>query len=153
MKQKIKLIAFALTLAMGLSSCIAAVAVAGAGGVAYWVHAKNQVTGEFRASFEATWEATLAELEAQGLGSPTGVEKGVTEGTLSSDGWTVRVERIAGDRTQVRVRIGTFDSNDHERRSQLLLEGIGRHLGTECIDPDAVEEVPTQASEEADEPT
>jgi hypothetical protein len=40
----------------------------------------------------------------------------------------VKVERHAEGFTRVRVRIGTFYTKDHERRSKLILSSIRRKL-------------------------
>lgn len=141
---KIHQLALILGLSMGLSSCVAAaVAVAAGGGIAYWQYSENEVCADFQADLKSTWEAARTVLAQQGFGDPTAEALGVTEGELSSDGWKLHVERRTGDVTRVRVRIGTFDTDDHERRARLLMEGIGEKLGVAGTDPDAQESAET----------
>jgi methylmalonyl-CoA mutase cobalamin-binding subunit len=41
----------------------------------------------------------------------------------------VHVETLPGDMTRVRVRIGTFSTDEHKRRASLILESVGNRVG------------------------
>ena len=60
------------------------------------------------------------------------VDLGPTEGTIVGEvagtDYCARVEQHPGDRSRVRVRIGTFYTKDHRRRALLILEQIERIL-------------------------
>ena len=87
---------------------------------------RNEVSREYRANLDETWQATLAELGEMGYPVQQGTRPGPTEGKVEIDDVVVRVEKLDDERTQVRVRFGTFDTKDHRRKARLLLQGIAR---------------------------
>jgi len=117
----------ALCLAPALSSCAAAVVAAGAA-VGYVQYDRNEAWRDFEASPDDVWKASLAAVHATGLAVPAGVQLGSTEGEIEVDDLHLRVERHPGDFVRVRVRYGTFDTEDHRRRARLLLEDIAARL-------------------------
>ncbi len=113
------------------SSCLA-VAAAGAGAAATYgiisVRA-NHVTRTFRAAPEKTWMATIYSLKAHDyeiLGDP---DPDSADGEINIAGGSVWVQREPGGTTRVRIRIGTFESDEHIRLATLLLQEIARRLG------------------------
>jgi hypothetical protein len=73
----------------------------------------------------AAGKAALREL---GFPVDEGQQPGVTEGTLHAGEATVVVERQPGSLTRVRVRVGTFDTDDNKRRAGLILEATKKRL-------------------------
>ena len=53
-----------------------------------------------------------------------------TEGEIEDDDLWVRVEARSNDYTSVRVRIGTFDTEEHRRKAAVLLEEIEKEIGS-----------------------
>ena len=73
--------------------------------------------------------ATIYALEAQDyeiLGDP---DPDSIDGEINIAGGTVWVERQPEGTTSVRIRIGTFESDEHIRLAKRLLEEIARRLG------------------------
>ena len=83
---------------------------------------------EYRANLDETWHATLAELGEMGYPVQQGTKPGPTEGKVEINNVVARVEKLGDERTQVRVRFGTFDTEDHRRKARLLLEGIANRI-------------------------
>lgn len=114
-----------------LGSCIA-LAAAGAGAAAtygYVSYKNNEASTEFDRSVDLTWKACVHALKAQDYVIEGEPERGPTGGTIEAGSATVHVEREVGDTTRVRVRVGTFDSEDNRRLAKLLMEEIARRLG------------------------
>lgn len=116
-------------LAPVVSGCVA-VAAAGVAGVGYVQYQRNEVEHDFPADLTETWRATLEVLREMGIEEPK-AELGSTEGVIEHEEMLVRVERHAQGFTRVRVRVGTFYTGDHARRTQLLLEKIDSALKQE----------------------
>jgi len=112
------------------SSCIVVAAGVGAAATYGYISYQNNVsTREFDARAELTWKAVLHAMKAQGYvveGSPA---LGPVEGFARSEDTEVWVERVAGGTSRVRVTIGTFESDKHERLAKLLIQEIARRLG------------------------
>lgn len=103
------------------------VAVAGAAGVV--LYAENEAVMKYSKSLDETWDATLASLREFGHDVDMSRRPNATEGRIDAGDTVVRVERIPGQMTQVRVRVGTFRSEDNKRRASLLLERVRERLG------------------------
>jgi hypothetical protein len=120
-----------LLVALVASSCLA-VAAAGAGAAATYgaLSVKNNhVTREFRVAPERARKATIYALKAQDyrvLGEP---EPDSIDGEFNIAGGTVWVRPEPGGTTSVRIRIGTFESEENLRAAKLLMEEIARRLG------------------------
>jgi len=110
-----------------LGGCVA-VAVGAASVYGAIQYDGNQMSQEYRANLDKTWRATLAELEEMGYTAEQGTKPGPTEGKIEISDVVVRVEKLADERTQVRVRFGTFDTEDHRRKARLLLQGIASRI-------------------------
>jgi len=126
--RRIQLIIAALSLVL-LSGCLA-VAAAAVGGAGYYQYDKNEVHQDYQSGLDKTWDATIASMRKLGYNVSADFPHGSTEGVidLDSDKTWVKVEHHAQGFTRVRVRIGTFSTEDHQRRSRLLLEAIGKRL-------------------------
>lgn len=120
-----------LLLALGalLSTGCVAAAVGGAAVGAY-KYAENEVTRDFSADLESTWQAAIASLQENGYPISSQATHGATAGVLSVSDARVRVALHAEGFVRVHVRIGTFETDDHRRRAELILTGIGRRLGS-----------------------
>lgn len=113
-------------LLLALSSCVAVAAAAAAGAAVYGVvkYERNEAYEDYRAGLDTTWQAAVETLAEQGYPVSGDPQHGPTEGKIEAGDARVAVERHAGDFTRVRVRIGTFETEDHKRKARLLLEGI-----------------------------
>jgi hypothetical protein len=122
------LLALSVTLFLGplLSGCVA-VAAAGVVGVGVVQYQRNEVEQDFPNELDEVWKGTLEALRKLG-DEPEMSELGATEGRIKLEDMAVLVERHAEGFTRVRVRVGTFHTNDHERRSLLVLQEIGASL-------------------------
>jgi hypothetical protein len=116
---------------LAASPALAGCVVAAAGGAAYgaYKYATNEVHRDFPADLATTWQAMLGALQENGLPAPANATHGTTSGEVSVNGTWVRVETHAQGFTRVRVRVGTFETDEHRRRGDLILAGIGRSLG------------------------
>jgi len=111
-----------------LGGCIAAVAVGAAAVYGGTKYDSNEMSQEYRANLDETWHATVAELGEMGYPVQQGTKPGPNEGKVEISDVVVRVEKLADERTQVRVRFGTFDTEDHRRKGRLLLQGIANRI-------------------------
>lgn len=111
------------------SGCVVA-AVAAAAGVTYGAiqYANNEAYRDFEAELPVIWRATVDALESQGYGFQD-PGHAPTEGEIEVDDTRVRVERQPGGITRVRVRVGTFDTEENKRRAELILEDVAAQLG------------------------
>ena len=109
--------------------CVAAAVVVGAG-AAFGVikYMDNEAYRDFRTSMDATWSAAVASTREQGYPVSSDPAHGPSEGEFEAGDAKVIVERHPEDFTRVRVRIGTFESEDNKRRATLILEGVARRL-------------------------
>jgi uncharacterized lipoprotein len=111
-----------------LQGCVAVIgAGAGAGTVAY-VRGELQTT--YAASFNRTWEASLAALKDLGI-TVYNTEKDATEGNIEAtkaDGTKVKINlKPAGvDTTSVKIRVGIFGD---EEVSRTISNQISKRLG------------------------
>ena len=105
--------------------CIAAAIVVGAA-AAFGVvkYTENEAYRDFHDPLPAVWSATVASLRENGYPLPHDPLHGPNEGQIEAGDAKVVVERHAEDFTRVRVRIGTFESEDHRRRAALVLDGV-----------------------------
>ena len=119
----------ALVLPCMLQGCLAVVGAA-AVGVGYYQYDNNEVSRDFKEDLDDTWNATLAALRESGCEVSSDLEHAATEGVIdleAQDLW-VKVEHHAEGFTRVRVRYGTFATDDHHRLSELLLDKIAKRL-------------------------
>jgi hypothetical protein len=115
-----------------LPACIVAAAAVAAGAVGYVQYEKNEAYQDFKRGIGPVWRACRAALDAQGYEIRGDVAKTLpedaTQGEIEGEDYRVRVERYEGDVIRVRVRIGTFDTEDNRRKARLLLEEVGKKL-------------------------
>ena len=114
-------------LAVLSSSCLA-VAAGAAAVVGYVQYDKNEAWQEFEADFDDAWQATTATIDELGYDASKSDSSDSTKRTLEGDDVRVRVVRYSGGKVRVSVRVGTFDTKDHRRRSELILEAISERL-------------------------
>ena len=122
------IIALALLPAGG--GCVAVVAAGAAYG--YVKYEKNEAYQDFETSVERAWTASIEALEASGYIVEPTVARSLTEdadsANVDGEGYWLRVEKHTAGLVRVRVRVGTFESEDHKRMSALLLESVGERL-------------------------
>jgi len=116
-----------LLLVAPLGGCVA-LAVGAAAVYGATKYDSNEMSQEYRANLDETWHATVAELGEMGYPVQQGTKPGRTEGKVEINDVVVRVEKLADERTQVRVRVGTFETEDHRRKARLLLQGIANRI-------------------------
>jgi hypothetical protein len=111
-----------------LQGCVAVIgAGAGAGTVAY---VRGELQTSYAASFNRTWEASLAALKDLGI-TVYNTEKDATEGNIEAtkaDGTKVKINlKPAGsDITAVKIRVGIFGD---EEVSRTISNQISKRLG------------------------
>ena len=105
-----------------LSGCFLAAAAAVGAAVGAVSYDHNEAWMDFKDSLPVTWTATVRALRKLGYVVPGEPQPGVTEGTLEVDTTRVVVEAHPGGYVRVRVRVGTFDTADNERRAKLILQ-------------------------------
>jgi hypothetical protein len=110
--------------------CVAAAIAAGAA-TAYGVvkYNDNEAYQDFKAPLDDTWKATVAAMQENGYPVSNAVQPGTNDGMLDVNDAVVHVETLPGDMTRVRVRIGTFSTDEHKRRASLILESVGNRVG------------------------
>ena len=128
-----RLVVFALALLLPLlvPSCVA-VAAAGVGAAAtYGVLSarNNHVSREFRSAPEPTWMAAVYALKAQDYEFAGEPDPESVDGEINVAGGSVWVQRERRGTTRVRIRMGTFESDDNLRAARRLMEEIARRLG------------------------
>ena len=121
-------IVVAVLLPVVLSGCLA-LAVGAAGGVGYYKYRENEVHRDFKASPQETWKVTLRSLERVGYPAPRiKWHQAADGGEIEDDDLWVKVEARANDYTRVRIRVGTFETEENQRKAALLLERIDEAL-------------------------
>ena len=112
-----------------LPGCVAVALVVGAAGTYGAVeYVDNGSSRDFAATLDTTWSATIASMRDLGYPVATTLPHGPTEGHVEINDTEVWVEEHPGSVTRVRVLIGTFDTEDHRRRADLLLDSIAEKL-------------------------
>ncbi len=117
-----------IVLAAALSSGCVAVAAGAIATVGYIKYDKNEAFGDYEKSFDDVWDASygaLSELDYEVLSTD---KESPSEGRMTTEDIKLRVERHPGQLTRVRVRVGTFATEDHRRRAALVLERIRAKL-------------------------
>lgn len=109
------------------SGCAAAVV----GGAAYGAYklVNNDQERDFQADLEPTWRAAIASLQENGHAISTTAGHGATSGELEIGDVKVWVAAHATGVTRVSIRVGTFDTDEHRRRANLIMAGIASRLG------------------------
>ena len=125
-------ILLALFLALPASGCMAVAAAAAVGTVAYVQYEKNEVFKDYDRELDVVWTAAIDSLEALGYRVPYDVDRVLsgpaTEAEIDGEDYSVRVEQHIGSRVRLRVRVGTFDTQDNRRRADLIIEEISGRL-------------------------
>lgn len=114
-----------LPLLFALPGCfLAAAGAVGAVAVGAMSYENNEAWMDFKDTLPVTWDATLRAMRKLGYVVPGEPKPGPVDGTLEVDKAKVVVETHPGGYVRVRVRIGTFDTKDNERRAKLILEEV-----------------------------
>ena len=115
--------------AVSVPGCVVAAAAAAAAGVFGTVqYFANEATEDYRADVDAVRAAALAVLAEQGYGAAPRVTTDATRAEIEVGDVSIKIERQPGEFTRARVRVGTFDTDEHKRRAGLILEGIRKKL-------------------------
>lgn len=120
----------ALPLLFPLTGCLIAAAAGTAFGIVKYDN--NEAIQDFDAPVGRVWKATVQALEGRGYDLPGGVSPNLAESEdtaeIDGEGYWVKVEELVGGKARVRVRIGTFESDENERKAGLLFESIAGRL-------------------------
>jgi hypothetical protein len=109
------------------SGCLAAAGLtvgAAAGVVGYVYYDRNEAQRDFPASFDKTWNATLAAMKDLKYAVPKEPQHFADSGDLTIDDVSINVVSQPGTMTRVSIRVGTFDTDGHRRRAGLIFEKI-----------------------------
>ena len=92
-------------------------------------YAANESRRDLRVPLREAWDAAIDALGETGFlfGEPASC--GPTDGRIRAGDALVTVERHPGEFTRIRVRVGTFATDDNRRRAALVLEAAVKHLG------------------------
>jgi hypothetical protein len=101
---------------------VAAGAAAGYGAHKY---VSNEASRDYPADLGRTWQATLGAMREAGYPVAEGVPPGPAGGCLEINDAKVTVESVGPATSRVRVRLGTFDTANHRRRADAILDSIG----------------------------
>ncbi len=112
-----------------LPSCVVA-AIAAVGAAAYGAvsYNGNEASTTVQTDLAAATTAAKKAMRELSFAVDDTQQPGTTECTLTGGEAKVILERHPGEVTKIRVRVGTFDTEDNRRRSGLLLEKIRAHL-------------------------
>lgn len=112
-----------------LPSCVvAAVAAVGAATYGAVSYNGNEASTTVQADLATATSAARKAMRELSFPVDDTQQPGTTECTLTGGEAKVILERHPGEVTKIRVRVGTFDTEDNKRRSGLLLEKIRAHL-------------------------
>jgi hypothetical protein len=131
MAKRSTLLASALAAAIScslLGGCIVAAAAAGAAVYGAISYDENEAWMDFHADLPKVWTAMQDSLQENGYAPDRTRKPAVNEGALQAGEATVKMERNPGGFTRVRVRVGTFDSEENRRHAGLILEGMKKRL-------------------------
>lgn len=114
---------------LSLPGCIVAAAAVGAAAYGAISYHENEAWLDVQQDLPTVWAASKRALRAQAFPVDDTAMPSTTEGTLRAGDAKVAIERHPGNRTRIRASVGTFDTDDNERRAKLLLEAIQKELG------------------------
>ncbi|MEW6071697.1 MAG: hypothetical protein AB1726_03755 [Planctomycetota bacterium] len=89
---------------------------------------KNEAAREFAGDLDGVYRAAEEAAVALGFLVKEEPDEDPSRRSFAGDDIRVDVESFAGGTVEVRVRIGTFDTDDHERRAELFLEETAKRL-------------------------
>ena len=113
------------------------VAVGVAAGATYGAvkYSDNEATRDFRAAVDPTWDATLAALREHGYPVQEGVRHKAAGGHVAINDLEAWVDAHTDTWSTVRLRVGTFASDDHRIRATQILDAIATRLGEAASKP------------------
>src|ERR1041384_5525502 len=117
-----------------LPGCVVAAAAAGAAVYGALSYHENEAWMDFHTDLPKVWTAMLDSLQENGYPPDRRKQPGVNEGEITAGEATVKVERNPGF-TRVKVRVGTFDSEENRRHAGLILEGMKKRLAPRSVAP------------------
>jgi hypothetical protein len=122
--------------ALVLQGCIvAAVAVGGAAVYGAVKYTENGAQEDFHAGVRETFDAAVQALTDRGHDVPATPQPSENEGHIQAGDVDVDIQRYhakTGDFTRVVVKVGTFETEEHQRQAGLILGRIGEILGEDA---------------------
>jgi len=129
-KQQIPtMIAVVLLPLLGGCAVLAVGAVAAGATLGAIKYNENEAMRDYQAGLQSTWDATGAQLGEMGYPIAEGVTASETGGAITVRDADVSVTKVDEECTRVRVRFGTFESDEHRAQARQLLEGIAVRVG------------------------
>jgi len=128
-QQILTVIAAVLMPLLGGCAVLAVGAVAAGATLGAIKYNENEALRDYQAGLQVTWNATGAELCEMGYPVAEGVAASQTGGTITVRDADVAVTKVDDGCTRVRVRFGTFESDEHRAQARRLLEGIAVRVG------------------------
>ena len=110
--------------ALPLSSCIVAVAAAGAAAFGVVSYDKNESWMDFHQDLDRVHQADQDAVRGQGYTVLESKKISAIEATVDAEGIFVRVEKFPDGFVRAKVRSGTFETEDNKRKARLLLEDM-----------------------------
>jgi len=121
-----------LLLLLPLPGCLVAALAVGAGAAAAAIgtisYSRNGAQEDFKQDLDVVWQACILAAQAEGYEIDEDLAHGPSEGVIQSGELSIRVERHPEDFTRVLVRIGTFETGEHERKATLILDSVEAEL-------------------------
>jgi hypothetical protein len=112
-----------------LGGCVVAAAAAvGAAAVGVVYYDNQEARMDFKDTLPATFDACVRALRLQGYEVRGNPQPGAIDGLIEAPPARVVVESHPGGYVRVRVRVGTFGSEDNERRAKLLVQTITEEM-------------------------
>ena len=119
----------AFLLLLPLPGCLlAAAAAAGAAAVGVVSYENNEAWMDYHATLPEAWSAATRAMRNLGYQVPDRPAPTDSEGVIEAEGVKVTVQRQPNEITRVRARVGTFDTDENERRAKLILEEVRKLL-------------------------
>jgi hypothetical protein len=113
--------------ALSLPGC-AAVAVGAAAGYGTAQVVRNADVRDHAGSLPVVWAATLASVREAGYPVALDTPAGPTAASVSVNELTASAWTVAEGTTRVRVRIGTFTTEEHRRTTARIHDGVTARL-------------------------
>ena len=119
-------------LLLPLAGCVAVAAGAIAAAAVYGVikYENNEAVRYYEASYKDTYAATLKVMRSEGYPVQEGLEPDADgDQKVEIDNAYAKVKREGEKSTAVRIRIGTFETEEHKSKAERILNGIAKELG------------------------
>ncbi len=111
-----------------LPGCVLAVVAAGAAAYGAVSYSDNEAWMDFHADSERVWDAALQSLKENGYAPDPKAKLLPGDTELRAGDCVLKLERHPTGFVRIKVRVGTFDTEDNRRKSGLILENMRQRL-------------------------